>query len=308
MKTAIIYHRVDWDGYTAAAVALRAFPDAELIGWNYRDPLPDVDHFDRVILVDLTIYSQKPDEPRDFSWMINNQDRLIWFDHHPIIHMVPGEYCGVQKEGIGACWLVYEYFRKTRGITCSGEDHIRYAATFDVFRKDGWLCDWEDAWAYQLYLNHFGPGYVFGEGDVSKKHVATASALIEASDVEINNHLNDGRMFEYERSLREKVVFEKHARRVKINEYEGWLVETMEQPSVIIKDHSDAGDGDFFILFSENKKNANGDYTVSIRVPDSSDFNAQRFCESHGGGGYIKAAGCVISSNEMQEKFGLLVD
>lgn len=294
MNTCIIYHRIDWDGYTSAAVALRAYPDAELIGWNYRDPLPDVNRFDRVILVDLTIYSQKPDGTRDFSWMINNQSKLIWIDHHPVINQVPGEYMGIQREGAGACLLTWELF-------CDPDEpipaHVHYAEIFDVFRKKDF--DWEDAWAYQLYLNHFGPGYVFGEGDVSKKHVATASALIEASDVEINNHLLDGRMFEYERSLREKAVFEKHAWRVKIDEYEGWLVETMEQPSVIIKDHSDAADGDFFILFSENKKNANGDYIISVRVPDSSNFNAQMFCESHGGGGHLKASGCTISEEEL---------
>ena len=299
MKTCVIYHRVDWDGYTAAAVALRAFPDAELIGWNYKDPFPVVNSYDRVVLVDLTIYSQRPDGSQDFSWMINNQDRLIWFDHHPIIHMVPGKYCGVQEEGIGACWLVYEYFRKTRGITCSGEDHIRYAATFDVFRKDGWLCDWEDAWAYQLYLNHFGPGYVFGEGDISKKHVATASALIEASDVEINNHLSDGRMFEYEHSLREKAVFDKYAKHITVDGHAGWLIETMEQPSVIIKNHSDSNDGEVFILWHPDKKDKDGNYALSIRRSKDSDFDCRAFAKKHGGDGHVPAAGCLMSEEEI---------
>lgn len=297
MKTCVVYHRVDWDGYTAAAVALRAFPDAELIGWNYKDPFPVVDSYDRVVLVDLTIYSQRPDGSQDFSWMINNQDRLIWFDHHPIIKDVPGKYCGVQEEGIGACWLVYEYFRKTRGIICSGEDHIRYAATFDVFRKDGWLCDWEDAWAYQLYLNKLGPAKTAEDLDRLLRH---AEAFIESNSVEIEHHLRDGYMFEYERSLREKVVFDKYAKRITVDGHSGWLIETMEQPSVIIKDHSDSNDGDVFILWHPDKKDKDGNYVLSIRRSKDSDFDCRVFARKHDGDGHVPAAGCLMSEEEIQ--------
>ena len=77
MKTLIIYHRVDWDGYTSAAVALRAFPKADLLGWNYQDDLPDVSAYDTVVLVDLTIAKVMPDNSRDYSWMHENADKLI---------------------------------------------------------------------------------------------------------------------------------------------------------------------------------------------------------------------------------------
>ena len=53
--TAIVYHRVDWDGYTAAAVALRAFPEAELIGWNYGDAEPDISLFILILVSPLLI-------------------------------------------------------------------------------------------------------------------------------------------------------------------------------------------------------------------------------------------------------------
>jgi len=298
MKNAIIYHRVDWDGYTSAAVALKAFPQAELIGWNYRDPLPNVAEYDRVVLVDLTIYANSADGRRDFSWMFNNQKKIIWIDHHPIIHEVPGTYAGLQKEGIGACWLTWKYFHDEYGISCN-TTHIKYAATFDVFRKDGWLCSWEDAWAYQLFLNKFGPGYTPKTGDCSKKHVKQASALLLASEEEISANLEAGYAREEQRAKKEAEIFTNHAWRVKIGDYVGWLIESDEQPAIVVKSHSDHGVGDFFILFSNGKKDDKGNYRVSIRVPESSDFSAKAFAEARFGGGYLKAAGCIISEEEM---------
>ena len=299
-KTAIVYHRVDWDGYTSAAIAKRVFPDADLIGWNYRDPLPMVDSYDRVVLVDLTVYSVNPDMSRDFSWMMENQYKMIWIDHHPIISEVPGEYAGIQKEGIGACWLTWHYFHENYGIGFSNMDHIKLAATYDVFRKDGLLCSWEDAWAYQLYLNYFGPAKTEEE---ALHHVYLAEDLLDATYVEQEMHLQNGYIMEEERSCREKSVFAKHAWEVEIDGHRGWMVETLEQPSLIIKDHSDSGDGDFFLIFSEEKRADNGNYIVSIRVPESSNFNAQAFAKAHGGGGHPKACGCQICEDELQAIF-----
>lgn len=300
LKTAIIFHRVDWDGFTAAAVALRAFPNADLIGWNYRDPLPVVDSYDRVVLVDLTVYSVNPDKSRDFSWMVKNQSKLMWIDHHPIISEVPGEYAGIQSEGIGACWLTWDYLHENFGIHCSNKDHIKNVATYDVFRKDGALCPWEDAWAYQLYLNYFGPAKT--EED-ALHYVHLAEDLLDDTRLDHGLHMQNGYIMEGERSRREKIVFAEHAYEVEIDGHRGWLVETLEQPSLIIKDHLDAGNGDFFLIFSEEKRNDKGDYIVSIRVPESSDFNAQAFARAHGGGGHPKACGCTICEDEMQSIF-----
>ena len=297
---AIIYHRVDWDGYTAAAVALRAFPQADILGWNYRDPIPDVSHYDRVVLVDLTIYSVNPDGTRDFSWMEENRSKLIWLDHHPVINEVPGSFDGIQKEGIGACWLTWTYFHTVYGVSCNTE-HIRLAATYDVFRKDGKLCSWEDAWAYQLFLNSFGPGWKPDCGDRSKDLVAVATDLIEEMD--LTPQLQKGYSLEALRAKKEKDTFEKHAWEIEIDNHRGWLVDSKEQPSLIVKDHSDAGDGDFFIIYSDDKKSTEGNYIVSIRVPESSDFDAIAFAKAHGGGGHPKACGCQISETEMISLF-----
>jgi hypothetical protein len=300
MKTAIIYHRVDWDGYTSAAVALRAFPDADLIGWNYRDRLPDVSKYNRVIVVDLTVYATNPDGSRNFSWMRDNQKKLIWIDHHPIIHDVPGTYSGIQKEGIGACWLTWKYFHDEYGISCNTA-HIKYAATFDVFRKDGWLCSWEDAWAYQLFLNKFGPGYTPKTGDCSKERVKQASALLLASEEEIDANLKAGYAREELRANKEAEIFTNHAWRVKIDDYVGWLIESDEQPAMVVKSHSDHGIGDFFILFSKDKKDTDGNYRVSVRVSEFSNFSAKAFAEAHLGGGHVKASGCVLTEKELAD-------
>lgn len=296
--TAIIYHRVDWDGYTSAAVALCAFPQADLIGWNYRDPLPDISKYDRVIVVDLTVYSTNPDGSRDFSWMFDNQKKLIWIDHHPIIHEVPGTYAGIQEEGIGACWLTWKYFHDEYGISCN-TSHIKYAATFDVFRKDGWLCTWEDAWAYQLFLNK----KFEKERELAMKIndttilVDIARKLIAASEEECEENLHYGYGREDERALEEAEIFTKCAHRMRIGKYLGWLIESDKQPAMVVKSHSDRGVGDFFILWAQTKRNvdSDGNLRISVRTAESSDFSSRQFAEKHLGGGHEKAAGCTIS-------------
>lgn len=104
---------------------------------------------------------------------------------------------------------------------------------------------------------------------------------------------------EAQRAKKEEVIFEKNARRVIIGEYIGWLIECSEQPAMVVRSHSIAGDGDFFILYSEDRKK-DGMYQVSVLVSDSSDFSAKAYAEAHGGGGHLKASECVISEEELE--------
>ena len=152
MKTAIIYHRVDWDGYTSAAVAKIVFPDAELIGWTYGDNEPCVSEFDQVIVVDLSLSKE---------WMLANASKLIWIDHHKNVidslqnNPVLWSVVGLRRDGIGACALTWEYF-------FPGEEmpmHIRMVATADVMDYTNQLIPLKCALSYMLSMDEYGPGY-----------------------------------------------------------------------------------------------------------------------------------------------------
>ena len=289
MKTAIIYHRVDWDGYTSAAVALRAFPDAELIGWTYGDPTPCVDSFDKVILVDLSLSE---------DWMLQNASKLIWCEHHkntidrlmanPVLAAVPG----IRRDGIGACALAWEYFFPKEELV----HHVRFVATADVM--DRTMCvdtPLEVALSYGLYLDTFGPGWSKETGDVSKHLVREAQRLFDYK--ECASGFSNGCTLEKTRQAHETELF-KNKRITHIDNYEAVILQIDGRPNACILSHLLNNYADVFICvgdYLEDKEK----YKVSLRVPEKSSFDASAFCRQYGGNGHIKAAGCLMSKEEI---------
>lgn len=293
MKTAIIYHRVDWDGYTAAAVAKMAFPDAELIGWSYGDNEPCVSEFDRVIVVDLSLSKE---------WMLSNASKLVWIDHHKnVIESLQNDpvlwsVAGLRRDGIGACALAWEYF-------FPGEDvpmHIRLVATADVMDYTNKLIPLKLALSYMLSMDEYGPGYdPVIKLDQSKGLAKLASDLIwneSRSEWELRN----GERLEEQRAAHERHLFESA---VSVIDDSGCfrlcIVHIDGRPNACILSHLLESTHHAFICigdFLEDK----GKYKVSVRVPRDSDFDAAAFCRQYGGNGHIKAAGCLMSEEEIQ--------
>lgn len=89
MKTACIYHSVDLDGYSSAAIvkhwhnSINDYPDnvgkgtIDFIGYNYGKPIPDLSEYDRVIMCDISF-------PKEEMFKLGSrlQNNFIWIDHH----------------------------------------------------------------------------------------------------------------------------------------------------------------------------------------------------------------------------------
>ena len=297
MKTCVIYHRVDWDGYTAAAVAKMAFPEAELIGWTYGDDVPCVSSFDRIIVVDLSL-------PED--WMIANASKLVWIDHHKNTietleqNKILWAVSGIRRDGIGACALAWQYFFP--GEAYPG--HVRYVATADVMDYDGKLISLKQSLAYMLYLDTFGPGFVKPVGDVSRYHVAQALRLFDND--ECTKGFSIGYDLECDRAKHEQTLFENAIRcGIGKSPFTACVLRIDGRPNACILTHLLNGTDDVFVCIGDKV----GDkYKISLRVPRNGIFDASEFCRRFGGNGHIKAAGCLMSSDEILEKFGCLVD
>lgn len=295
MKTIIIYHRVDWDGYTSAAVALRAFSKADLLGWNYGDPLPDTSDYDIVILVDLTI-----SDKGDYSWMNENADKLIWIDHHiaAINAVNRPDINGLRRDNIGACVLTWEFFFPER--LCP--DHVALCGTYDVFRKDNFYAHWDSAWAYQLALSEYGPGWTKETGDRSLDFVNLALQFINEHDGHTWIRVLKGGQLEEERAAKEREIFESAEYRISSG-VKYCIINAIGQPAMLIKNHLDAHAADVFIITDDHvvKSDENGDYyKISVRVPEKSTFNAAAFCRKFGGNGHVKAAGCLMTKEQIK--------
>ena len=295
MKNAIIYHRVDWDGYTSAAVAHWVFPDAELIGWTYGDDEPDVSEFDRVVVVDLSLSE---------SWMLANASKLIWIDHHkntieslqtnPTLAAIPG----IRRDGIGACYLAWEYFfpeytERKKDIP----QHIKLVATADVMDSTKQLIALKDALIYMLAMDEYGPGWIAAQKDVSKSHVKRAGNLM-ADDERSTEEFYHGKTLEEKRNAHEQELF-KEAKEIIIGDHIGYMLKIDGRPNACIQTHLLEGFSDFFVCIGEFLS-GKGKYKISLRVPRESNFDASAFCRQYGGNGHIKAAGCLMSAEEIE--------
>jgi len=106
-KTIVIYHRADYDGLFCREIARKFLPDAELIGWDYGDPVPTPD----VVSADDTLYML------DISVEgLMGHPKLIWIDHHKSAiekwtpDFAPSTIEGYRIDGVAACRLAWQWF------------------------------------------------------------------------------------------------------------------------------------------------------------------------------------------------------
>lgn len=73
-----IHHNKDMDGYTSGAIVKYKYPDCTLIGWDYKDPLPDFEQFkgQDVIMIDISFPIAKL---KELGKICNH---LTVIDHH----------------------------------------------------------------------------------------------------------------------------------------------------------------------------------------------------------------------------------
>ena len=288
--TIIIYHRVDWDGYTSGAVVLKALPNADILGWNYGDPLPDVSAYKTVVLVDLTI-----SDKNDYTWMHENADKLIWIDHHSnaISKITNTNIRGIRQDGIGACVLTWSYFFKGQQLPA----HIALIGTYDVFRKDGKFAEWSDAWSYQLALNQYGPATTKKDAD---KRVKLALRYINEPPQITLKRIKMGEGLEEQRGQQEVETF-RNAQFVKRNGITICKLIANGQPAMLIKNNSDNHTADLFVIRNvEPLQNNPNSFKISLRVPEKSNVDASKIARQFGGNGHEKAAGCIMTGEDFE--------
>ena len=119
MKTACIYHSIDLDGWMSAAIVKKWYmfgnnttngventDNIDFIGYNYGQPVPNLDLYDIVIMCDISFPVEE---------MIKLSNKLIWIDHHISAILNNPETTHLKYEGIrdtkfSACELTWKYF------------------------------------------------------------------------------------------------------------------------------------------------------------------------------------------------------
>lgn len=118
MRTAVIYHRADADGWFCREIARKFLPDAELIGWDFSDKPLEIPS-GRIYILDLPVdrvfgfdYAKlKEDQPSDVPFKGPQHPGLVWIDHHKsAIESHPADIPGYRIDGVAAARLAWQYF------------------------------------------------------------------------------------------------------------------------------------------------------------------------------------------------------
>lgn len=301
-KVLVVFHRVDPDGYTSAAIVKMVYPDADLLGWNYKDPLPNVDEYDLVILVDVTL-----NENGDYTWMHKNKHKMIWIDHHfaaidavnddNITGIHPRRKDVKKKDEVGACIYTWRHFFGNAPIP----KHVLYCGVYDVFNKtDKYDTDWDTVWNYMLAMDK-----VFKWEMSPEDKVTEAELLIKEHDRVIEKIAANASVLEEARALKEAKLFEERSTEFVFNGVKAYLLDTVGikspgRPAAIMRskmDHENC------IVFQICYQQPNGKYKVSIRVSETCDLDANEIAKSfdEGGGGHEKAAGCDMTTEAINK-------
>jgi oligoribonuclease NrnB/cAMP/cGMP phosphodiesterase (DHH superfamily) len=135
MKVIGIYHSADLDGFTSGAIIKKNFPEAQLIGWDYGNPIPNLPDGARVIMSDISF-------PIEEMVAIGNRCKLLWIDHHISAIKAYEEYC--EKNGgapfeayvetkLAACELTWMYFNPDYEWN---PESVKLLGTYDSWRDD----------------------------------------------------------------------------------------------------------------------------------------------------------------------------
>jgi oligoribonuclease NrnB/cAMP/cGMP phosphodiesterase (DHH superfamily) len=148
----IIHHNKDMDGYTSGAICKRKYPEATLLGWDYKDEIPDFKEFygEDVIMIDITFPLARLIE-------LGRIARLTVIDHHISFRKDFGKIKEEEhtfeyyyEDGVAACEIGWKF--------CFPNEPVPYAITligrYDTWRqKEG---DWEGEtlpFKYYMYGN-----------------------------------------------------------------------------------------------------------------------------------------------------------
>lgn len=293
-----IHHSKDMDGYTSGAVVKHRYPEAKLIGWDYKDDIPDFEQFrdEEVIMIDisfpikkivelagiakkLTIIDHHISFAKDFYKEILGMeyiDTLKGVDHT----VLGGKLHYVYELGVAACEIGWKHLFSGHKIPHT----VTLIGRYDTWRQNEG--DWENEtlpFKYHMYGKCNSPEtfpneYFYLQEDDEGMYYAVDTGL---------------EIMAYQRRMDESIAKQSaftatfHNLRALCLNYYPFSSETLR--SIWNPDTHD-----IMVGFSYA---GNGRWSVSLRsVGDKVDCSI--IAKSRGGGGHKNAAGFEVSSFE----------
>lgn len=295
MKTFVIYHRSDLDGFCSGAIAKHHLcnnlsinsDDVEMIGWNYGDEVPEIPNGSNVIMTDISF-------PLDNMLLLALYCNLEWIDHHKTAmddsKKAGYNLCaGLRKVGDSASLLAWRYFFPDAKIP----DIVYWVDRYDVWKKtnEKGEDDWNEVMTMQHGLRfhmknpccHFDyiPWAMMLDGNSSyadeKLSIIRKDGFVVAESEKRTNQIRCSKAFD--------LVFEGHKFAAINNTLAGSAVlESYARP-----------DHDGILVFSYNGKTGMWEVSMYGNEKSSQEVDLSIIAKKYGGGGHARSCGFRVN-------------
>lgn len=288
-----IYHSRDLDGFTSAAIVKKKYPHAELIGYDYGQPIPwdKIPSGQKVIIVDVSLPMQDMERLASHSvW------QLTWIDHH--ISAIKEYEAYVKdkvnfmevflKNGIAACELAWQYLFPTEEMP----EAVKLLGEYDTWRK-------EDAvrWDNEILPFQFGMRSICNTPDQIPEWVIESNYPYKQK-VKIDEIIDNGNaILRYQAQVNESLC-RRTAFETNFKGYRAICLNACGINSDAFKSVYDAEKHDIMMSFFFN-----GDQWIFSLYTIKPDIDCSAIAKSMGGGGHRGAAGFQI--DKLEEVLGI---
>lgn len=148
MKTICLYHSRDLDGLCSGAIVKRAVPQAELIGYDYGEPLPEIPNGSVVIMIDVSL------PMKEMILLARRCHHFKWIDHHasaigdynatPDLHD-DDKFTAILQNGIAACEIAWRHYFPDQAMPIG----VRLLGEYDTWRNSD-PNRWSDVMSFQF--------------------------------------------------------------------------------------------------------------------------------------------------------------
>lgn len=182
----VLYHNADLDGLACALLMHKAYPKADMYGWNYDKRLPD---FTSPIYSNQILYIVDLNLQKDLLLKLCALFYIVYLiDHHQqeTLWDVPNLYTTIDTNK-AACELVYDHLH---GETAKYPYWIQQIARWDIHRDEGGK-GWQQCMEFQFGLKHcstyqelskalkFLPAFIRREGKIILRYKNAMQARSE---------------------------------------------------------------------------------------------------------------------------------
>lgn len=282
MITKVIYHKSDFDGIFCREIAAKFIPDADLIGWEYGEPTPEVASTDQLYILDLSIPN------------LMAHPNLIWIDHHKTaIEKYPSNIKGYRIDGVAACRLTWQWFqqveRNSTGMIQLLPDKLEYVNRSVV---EPWAV--RLAGEYDIWDKRDSTVDTFQHG--LRSRVICWERLLELSrfaDDYVQLLIEGGRAVEYSKLIENCDIIKKNGFTI---QWEGlcFLCCNAGSYNSLLFTQGIQPEHDALLGFSYR---ANHKWSISLYgVPGKPEIDLSKIAVKYGGGGHKQACGFTCKS------------